>query len=377
MSQLCELGGSVIDSAPVKGYPTSSMNLEELKSNSTQPRTSEGQNHSLGGFSVIDLKNREAHFEAFQAEFIQPFYRQGHKCNFVGSRDVRLSARSWLHDTADSTLILIGGRNESHAKYAEVAYDFFTRGFDVWTYDHRGQGFSQRELENTQIGWIESFQNYVNDLDIFYNRVVSPHKKKNFYIIAHSMGAAVTALWLAQRQVRPTAVMLTAPMIDLILNPYPRFVVTLLVAAGLRSGKDKQYVPGSHDFQFSDYGLDLTNSASRREWIRNLFVAYPALRLGGPSYQWLHEALQVPRRLRTAKFPSSVECPILVFQAGADRVVKPNAHHFLKSHRSDFVMAFEPHSQHELLQECDEIRARVITKTLQFFERAAQRGAAL
>lgn len=374
MSQLCELGGSVIDRAPIKGYPTSSMNLEELESISSQTASPEEVHHSLEEFRAIDLKNRESNFETIHEKFIQPFYRQGKRCDFQGSRDVKLSARNWLHGNADSTLLVIGGRNESHAKYAEVAYDFFSRGFDVWTYDHRGQGFSQRELRNTQIGWVESFQNYVNDLDIFYNRIVLPQKRKNFFIVAHSMGAAVTALWLAQSQVKPTAVMLTAPMIDLILKPYPRFVVALMVAAGLRSGRDKQYVPGSQDFQFSDYGFDLTNSTARRNWNRDLFVHYPALRLGGPSFQWLHEALQVPRRLRAAKFPASVDCPVLVFQAGSDQVVKPNAQIHLRSKNPHFVMAYEPHGQHELLQEQDDIRARVINKTLQFFEKATLRG---
>lgn len=350
------------------------MSLEVFDSNSNHSGQSGTLLRSLDEFKKIELSNREGNLENLHAEFIQPFYQQGKKCDFEGSRDVRLSARSWQHSQADASLLVIGGRNESHAKYAEVVYDFFTRGFDVWTYDHRGQGFSQRELENTQIGWVESFQNYIHDLDIFYNRVLLPQKKKKFYIIAHSMGAAVVALWLAQTQIKPTAVMLTAPMLELILKPYPRIAVALLLSVGLRAGRDKQYVPGSQDFQFSDYGFDLTNSPSRRDWNRNLFATYPALRLGGPSFQWLHEALQVPRRLRSADFPNSVACPILVFQAGADRVVKPNAHRYLKSSRVNFVMAFEPQGQHELLQECDEIRARVINKTIHFFEQAAALG---
>lgn len=321
-------------------------------------------------FAQLDLVDRESRLDRLHRDYIQPFYQQGRKCDFEASRDVRLSARSWLHDAADATLLIVGGRNESHAKYAEVAYDFFTRGYDVWTYDHRGQGFSQRELENTQIGWIENFQNYVNDLDIFYNRVILPQRRKKFFIVAHSMGACVVGLWLAQTQVKPTAAMLTAPMLDLVLKPYPRVVVALMVSAGLKAGRDKQYVPGSQDFQFTEYGFDLTNSAARRNWNRNLFASYPALRLGGPSYQWLHEALQVPRKLTAVDFPSSVGCPLLVFQAGEDQVVKPNAHKYLKSKRSDFIMAFEPNAQHELLQERDDIRARVISKTLTFFENA-------
>jgi hypothetical protein len=60
MSQLCELGGSVIDRAPIKGYPTSSMNLEELESISSQTASPEEVHHSLEEFRAIDLKNRES-----------------------------------------------------------------------------------------------------------------------------------------------------------------------------------------------------------------------------------------------------------------------------------------------------------------------------
>jgi lysophospholipase len=323
---------------------------------------------SLGDFPPLPFIGREVRLVHLHEQYFQPFYNQAERCDFEGSRDVRLSARCWQNSRSHSTLILVSGRNESHAKYAEVAYDFFTRGFDVWIYDHRGQGFSQRELLDTQIGWVDNFQNYVNDLSIFYSRIVAPRRKKNLYVLAHSMGAAVSSFWLTQTRVHANAVMFTAPMIELVLKPYPRAIVSLMVAAGLRSGREQLYIPGGTEFKAAEYGFDLTNSSARRDWNRKLFTTHPEIRLGAPSYQWLHEALQVPRRLRAAGFPGALSCPLLVWQAGADQVVKPNAHRYLRHSGEKCVLITERRSQHELLQERDEIRARVLAQTLSFFE---------
>lgn len=326
---------------------------------------------SLEDFPMLPFLGREVKLLLLHERYFQPFYRLAQRCDFEGSRDVRLSARCWSHERSTATLLIVAGRNESHAKYAEVAYDFFTRGYDVWIYDHRGQGFSQRELINTQIGWVDSFQNYTNDLSIFYHRVLLPKIKKNFYILAHSMGAAITSFWLSQTQVRPNAVAFTAPMIELILKPYPRFVVLAMIAAGRRVGRDQSYIPGGTDFNPQEYGFDLTSSAARRNWNRKLFSTYPEIRLGSPSYQWLDEALKVQEKMKVPQFTAVSNCPLLVWQAGADEVVKPNAQFYLRNGFENSIFAFERRSHHELLQERDEIRARVLFRTLEFFNSAS------
>ncbi|MEY4066157.1 MAG: hypothetical protein RIR26_2365 [Pseudomonadota bacterium] len=334
------------------------------------PKFPNSQPKTLTDFPALAFADREAQLESLHDKFFQPFYLMAEKCDFEASRDVLLSARCWRHDRSHSSVMIVSGRNESHLKYAEVAYDFFTRGYDVWMCDHRGQGFSQRELADTQIGWVDSFQNYVNDVSIFYSRMVAPHLKAAFYVVAHSMGAAVTSLWLAQSRVAPTAVMYTAPMFELILKPYPRVVVAAMVAAGLRSGKEKMYIPGGSEFNVADYGFDLTSSAARRNWNRELFVRHPELRLGSPSYRWLHEALQVPRRLAHSDFGNQLRCPLMVWQAGSDQVVRPNAQKYLHRAAGKCIILSERRSQHELMQETDDIRSRVLSQTLSFFESA-------
>jgi lysophospholipase len=346
------------------------MTFENSDQTPNEQSVTAGTATGLAGLPVLPLLGRESKLNQLHKKFFQPFYQSAEILDFEASRNVMLSARCWRHARSHSTLLIVSGRNESHAKYAEVAYDFFTRGFDVWIYDHRGQGFSQRELLDTQIGWIESFQNYVNDLSIFHDRVLAPQKKKRFFLLAHSMGAAVSTFWMNQCHIRPDAAAFTAPMIDLILKPYPRVVVSMMVAAGLKAGREKEYIPGGSAFSSEDYGFDLTNSAARRDWNRTLFNTYPQIRLGSPSYRWLHEALQVARKLGSAGFVAIKTTPLLVWQAGADQVVKPNVHRYLRHLSEKSVLAVERRSQHELLQEQDEIRARVIERTISFFETA-------
>lgn len=322
----------------------------------------------LVDFPALPFTDREAQLRELHSRYIQPFYLSAEQCDFVGLHGVKLSARAWRSEASTATLMIVAGRNESHAKYAEVAYDFFTRGFDVFCFDHRGQGFSQRELENSQIGWVESFQAYVNDLSIFHEQQVVPRQKGPLFLLAHSMGATVSSLWLSQTRVRLAAAVFTAPMVELILRPYPRFAVELMIERALKAGRDTDYIPGGRDLDVQRYGFDLTNSSARRAWNRDLFKTYPQIRLGSPSVRWLHEALRIEHKLTHVEFPRFVNCPLLVWQAGQDQVVVSNFVKFARQSQTSFIIAYEAKAQHELLQETDAIRQRVMCQTLAFFE---------
>lgn len=323
---------------------------------------------AMADFPPLPFRGRELKLRELHSIYIQPFYESAEVCDFEGVHGVRLSARAWLSEKSTATIMIVSGRNESHAKYAEIAYDFFTRGYNVVCYDHRGQGFSQRELKNTQVGWVDSFQAYVNDLSKFYTQVVEPRRTGPLFLIAHSMGATVSLLWLSQSRIQPAAAVFTAPMVELILKPYPRVVVEVMVERGIRNGREMEYVPGGKDIDLENYGFDLTNCVARREWNRDLFETYPQLRLGSPSFRWLHEALRVEKRLAHLQFPRFVRCPLLIWQAGEDQVVKSNFVQFAPNSQSSFILAYEAKAQHEIMQETDKIRQRVMAQTLAFLE---------
>jgi len=67
--------------------------------------------------------------------------------------------------------------------------------------DHRGQGLSERALENLHKSYVENFQYYISDLNIFIQNIVNPHCSFNNkfhkpYLLAHSMGGAIAARYL-------------------------------------------------------------------------------------------------------------------------------------------------------------------------------------
>ena len=45
------------------------------------------------------------------------------------------------------------------------------RGYEVWSLDWRGQGFSKRQISNKQKHYIDDFDSYVSDASFFINNI--------------------------------------------------------------------------------------------------------------------------------------------------------------------------------------------------------------
>ncbi len=112
------------------------------------------------------------------------------------------------------------GRIESYIKYPEVAYNLFHSGYDVMIIDYRGQGFSGRMLADTHRGHVVNFADYVDDFAQFYHQQVKPLGYRQHVALAHSMGGAILAQFLAREPQAFSAVALCAPMLGIYL-PMP------------------------------------------------------------------------------------------------------------------------------------------------------------
>ena len=56
-------------------------------------------------------------------------------------------------------------------KIQETAADLINRGFDVYSFDWRGQGLSSRMLPNRQKGFVKTYEDYLEDLDFFIQTI--------------------------------------------------------------------------------------------------------------------------------------------------------------------------------------------------------------
>src|ERR1043166_1420368 len=126
------------------------------------------------------------------------------------------------------TVCVLCGRIEFIEKYFELVNDLRARGFAVAMIDWRGQGLSQRALNDTRKGHVGSFAEYDIDLETFVKEVVLPDCTPPYFALAHSMGAAMLlrAAYYGRRWF--DRVVLSCPMIQLTGRPDSRLAKTTM-----------------------------------------------------------------------------------------------------------------------------------------------------
>lgn len=171
-----------------------------------------------------DWETRENAFAAFSMGPLTDFWRQREEDEFTGVGDVPVRFVRFHDEKNDRVIVVCPGRIESYIKYAELAYDLFHLGFDVLIIDHRGQGLSGRLLSDTHRGHVDNFSDYVDDLAAFWQQEVQPGPWRKRYILAHSMGGAISTLFLQRYDHQCDAIALTAPMYGIVMR-FPDWMV--------------------------------------------------------------------------------------------------------------------------------------------------------
>src|SRR5260370_19945501 len=121
------------------------------------------------------------------------------------------------------TVVLLQGRAEFIEKYFETIGHFRRRGLDVMSFDWRGQGGSQRLARDPRKGHVRRFSDYHLDLDALFAEMEERRRPKPWFVVAHSMGAAIL---LARLGCGPTPFQraaLSSPMIGLSPNIAPSY----------------------------------------------------------------------------------------------------------------------------------------------------------
>ena len=158
-----------------------------------------------------------------EAEIIQPGGRPipeslepRMRLYYIKNKDVRLRI---MHATANKneprgSIIFSPGRTEFIEKYLETVADFTERGFNVLIVDPRGQGLSDRILEDKLKSYIDDFQTYADDL-AFAASELDPLLPKPHIVMGHSMGGTVALQSVISGSINPSAVICSAPMLGL------------------------------------------------------------------------------------------------------------------------------------------------------------------
>lgn len=166
-----------------------------------------------------------------------------------------ISLTSPLHDKA---ILMVNGRTESVWRYQELFFDLFRQGFDIYSFDHRGQGVSERLLDDPHMGHVESFDDYIQDMDTIINQFDFNRYSRRF-ILAHSMGGAVSTRYIQTHSSHPFhAIAVCAPMYDIKMPAPLRAIAKPLCSTLVQWRNQPHYAVGQSGYQrtpFEDNSL--------------------------------------------------------------------------------------------------------------------------
>jgi lysophospholipase len=256
------------------------------------------------------------------------------------------------------TIAILPGRAEFIEKYFEVIGELLSRNFDVAILDWRGQGFSGRLAGNPRKGHVGSFRAYEHDLDALVEQVLEPYCRPPWFVLGHSMGAAI-ALAMARAGRAPFARMvLTAPMINIYGLRF-RTAKRILAKTLVLLGRGRRFVPGGGPILYMSVNFEgnvLTSDPRRHARSAAIIEAAPGLAIADPTIGWINAAFRLMRRFEDVEYPRRILTPVLILAAGTDRLVDTAAAEQFASRLKAGKCITLAHAQHEILMERDVFR---------------------
>jgi lysophospholipase len=271
------------------------------------------------------------------------------------------------------TVVLVSGFRETTEKYFEVIRDLTERGFAVWMMDWRGQGGSERYLDNPQKMFSRGYEEHVETLRQFATEVV---KKSSGPLIlsAHSMGAHIGLRLMKEHEGIFDSAVLSAPMCDVLTPGYPRAAAKVLVKGAKMARILDDYIPGAHDWREEEAvfeGNRVTSDPKRFAVTAEIYKDKPELKMGEATYGWVLHTFASIGALYDEEYLKSIKTPILMGIAGKDEVVNVAASVRAASLLPNCVRVDIPEAKHELWMERDELRQPWLERVGDFLEERA------
>ncbi|PTT54321.1 alpha/beta fold hydrolase [Aeromonas sp. HMWF014] len=292
---------------------------------------------------------------------------------FKGKDDVTIRYATLRQAKVDRAILIVNGRTESYLKYQELAWDLWRQGYSLYLIDHRGQGMSDRLLDNPEKGHVDQFDDYVLDLKQFHDQVIMADQPAKLFLLAHSMGGAISALYLERWPDDIKAAVLSSPMMGINLSGLPKWLAQGLAASIDKVGNwlgEPPYGPGQGSYQPREFAENsLSHSKPRYQAFREIYEQHPQIKLGGVTAHWIREGIAAGDSAIAAA--DHIKTPLLLLQAGEDSVVDNAAQDaFCTRARCEGGKPLRIEGAwHELFMEADPLRQAALNATLAFFDR--------
>ncbi|HEV7223829.1 MAG TPA: alpha/beta hydrolase [Pirellulales bacterium] len=226
---------------------------------------------------------------------------------------------------------IVHGYAEHSGRYEEVAGRLLAAGHCVYQFDLRGHGRSEGPR-----AFVRSFDDYIRDLQTFVERV-RPRQAGPLYLLGHSMGGLIAALWTLANPLGASGLVLSGAALKVNDRIHP-WLQRMSSAIGM-------VAPRLPTIRLDDAALSRSAETVRR------FREDPLVYHGRMPARTGAEILRAAKRLapRLAEF----RLPLLIMHGGDDRLADPEGSRQLhcRAVSDDKTLKLYPGLFHEIFHE--------------------------
>lgn len=155
---------------------------------------------------------------------------KNHNSSFKGSDGIDLYYQVWEPDTEKKgVVILVHGIGEHSDRYPVLINTIVPRGYSVYALEHRGHGRSAGKR-----GHINSWDEYRQDLHIFFQLVMDKEPGTPIFIYGHSLGGLMMLDYVMHFPQNIKGVVASAPA--LAINTSPLLIMIAQVMSSIAPG---------------------------------------------------------------------------------------------------------------------------------------------
>lgn len=287
---------------------------------------------------------------------------------FASFDKTKIHYEYFLCENARGNIVIVHGLSEFTKKFYEFTYYALNLGYNVFIYDQRCHGLSDRLTNNVDILHVDNFNDYALDLEIFIEKIVIPTENKPIFLYAHSMGGAVSALYLNKYSDKIKKAVFSAPLFIPVVNN----VSTFLARESVRLGKvllgPKRRFFLSNDFD-PDIKFNEKYGSSEPRFYHNINLRKQNIKYQSSpmSFGWVFNSLTVHHAILKKKFLNKIKTPILIFSAEKDNTVKNEPQYYFAKHCENCEIVNIENTTHAILASKTEMLEKVLKSTFDYF----------
>jgi alpha-beta hydrolase superfamily lysophospholipase len=218
--------------------------------------------------------------------------------------DASIYYQCWLPEgEPKAALIIVHGFAEHSGRYTNVVEHFVSLGYAVYGLDHLGHGRSDGLRAHA-----ERFEEFTRTLKVFCDMVHDGQPEKPTFLLGHSLGGLIGAMYLLEHQAEFTGAILSAPCIQATGGVSP---ITITMGKVLSVLMPK----------FRITGIDAAG-VSRDPAVVQAYVDDPLVFTGKMTARLGAELLEAMQRIVLQA--SRIVLPILILQGSDDLLVCPD-----------------------------------------------------